>query len=81
MRKWILGVGLDHHDQHKRLTKGENFLLIGGSKETHEEMREKTIKLNEVLKKRGRTIDTASRKEIEAAAHKLKLYPIKKTTA
>jgi len=32
----MLGVGLDT-DGHKRVTQGENFALVGGSKDTHEE--------------------------------------------
>lgn len=46
----MLGLGLDGQDGHTRMTKGENFLLVGGSKNTHREMQEKTIKMNEHLK-------------------------------
>ncbi len=77
-KKWLLGVGFDHKDGHKRMTKSENFLLVGGSKETHEEMREKVIKLNEELKKRGKDLDHVNLKEFQDIAHALKLYPIKK---
>ena len=41
----MLGVGLDS-DGHKRLTTGPNFVLAGGSEETHEVMTEKAIKIN-----------------------------------
>ena len=40
----LLGMGLDNKDGHVRATKGENFRLYGGSKETHERMQEKAIK-------------------------------------
>ena len=76
--KWLFGVGLDNKDGHKRLTKSENFLLVGGSKETHEEMREKAIKLNEELTKRGKNLDRVSAKELEEIACQLDLYPIRK---
>ena len=74
----MLGVGLDSRDGHKRLTKSDNFLLIGGSKETHEEMIEKMMKFNEELQKRGKDLDHANFKELEEIAHRLKLYPIQK---
>ena len=77
----MLGVGLDHRDGHKRLTKSDNFLLIGGSKETHEEMREKMIKFNEELKKKGKDLDQANVKELEEIAHRLNLHPIRKRSS
>jgi len=49
----MLGVGLDS-DGHKRLTTGPNFLLAGGSQETHEVMTEKAIKINEKLAAKGK---------------------------
>ena len=55
----ILGVGLDS-DGHKRLTQGPNFALIGGSENTHEEMTEKAIKINEKLKQRGKQLPRMS---------------------
>ena len=48
----LVGVGLDS-DGHKRVTTGDNFALVGGSKETHEQMTEKAIKINEKLKAKG----------------------------
>jgi BMFP domain-containing protein YqiC len=68
----MLGVGLDS-DGHKRVTSGENFLLAGGSKETHEEMTEKAIKINEKLAKRGKQLDTVSREEFDDIAHEVGL--------
>jgi len=44
----LLGVGLDS-DGHKRITAGPNFALVGGTKDTHEQMTEKVIKINEKL--------------------------------
>lgn len=62
-RKLLLGLGLDCKDGHVRVTKGKNFALIGGSKETHEVMQEKAIKLNERLDKKQKTLDELSEKE------------------
>ena len=59
----LLGVGLDNKDGHKRLTKGENFAMIGGSEETHERMTETAIKFNEKLAKKGKTLRDLSPEE------------------
>ena len=59
----MLGVGLDNQDGQKRITKGENFVLIGGSEETHERMTETAIRVNEKLSARGKTLDTVERDE------------------
>jgi hypothetical protein len=63
----LLGVGLDS-DGHKRLTTGPNFALVGGSKETHEVMTEKAIKINEKLKAKGKGLDEVSRDEFDEIA-------------
>lgn len=59
----MLGVGLDNQDGQKRITKGENFVLVGGSEETHERMTETAIRVNEKLSARGKTLDTVERDE------------------
>ena len=68
----ILGVGLDS-DGHKRITTGENFALVGGSQETHEAMTEKTIKINEKLKSRGKQLETITREEFDDIANEVGL--------
>jgi hypothetical protein len=68
----ILGVGLDS-DGHKRVTTGPNFLLAGGSKETHEVMTEKTVKINEKLAAKGKTLNEVSREEFDDIAHSVGL--------
>jgi len=62
-KKKLLGVGLDAADEHVRITRGENFHLVGGSKDTHEQMQEKCIKMNEKLDARGKTLERLDRKE------------------
>lgn len=64
----MLGVGLDS-DGHKRVTTGSNFALVGGSQETHEEMTEKAIKINEKLIERGKTLDSVGEAEFDDIAH------------
>ncbi|HEU6448518.1 MAG TPA: hypothetical protein VFV23_08785 [Verrucomicrobiae bacterium] len=68
----MLGVGLDS-DGHKRITTGDNFALVGGSQETHEVMTEKTIKINEKLKARGKQLENVSREEFDDIAHEVGL--------
>jgi hypothetical protein len=63
----LLGVGLDS-DGHKRLTTGPNFALVGGSKETHEVMTEKAIKINEKLKAKGKALENVTSDEFDEIA-------------
>ena len=60
----MLGLGLDADDGHTRITKGDNFLLWGGSQETHGVMQETVIKINERLEKRGIRLEDAAPKEL-----------------
>ena len=60
----LLGIGLDATDQHKRITRGEGFSLVGGSEETHERMTETVIKTSEDLSRKGRTIADAHPEEL-----------------
>jgi hypothetical protein len=68
----LLGIGLDT-DGHKRITTGENFALVGGTRETHEAMTEKAIKINEKLKARGKHLEEVSHEEFEDIAHEVGL--------
>ena len=68
----MLGVGLDS-DGHKRITKGPNFGIVGGSQETHEMMTEKVIKINEKLRAKGKDLDSVSRAEFDDIAHEVGL--------
>lgn len=52
----LLGVGFDNQDEETRLTKGENYLLVGGSKQTHEIMQETAVRVNEQLEKKGKRL-------------------------
>ena len=69
----MLGVGLDS-DGHKRVTTGTNFALVGGSKETHEAMTEKAIKINEKLKERGQDLHQVSTAEFDDIAASVGLH-------
>ena len=64
----LLGVGLDS-DGHKRITAGPNFALVGGTKDTHEQMTEKVIKINEKLADRGKRLEEVGSEEFNDIAH------------
>ena len=71
-KAWMLGLGLDS-DGHKRLTTGPNFVLAGGSEETHEVMTEKAIKINEKLTAKGKQLEEVSHDEFNEIAHSVGL--------
>jgi hypothetical protein len=59
----LLGLGLDGDDGHTRLTRGENFVLYGGSQDTHARMQETAIKVNEHLTRRQKRLEDVSPRE------------------
>ena len=60
----LLGVGLDNQDGHKRITQSERFSVVGGSEETHQTLTETAIKTFETLDKKGKTLDTVEKEEL-----------------
>lgn len=68
----LLGIGLDKDDEQTRVTKGKNFLLWGGSKETHAVMRETALKINEHLDRRGKRLEDVSVKELRDICNEVK---------
>jgi hypothetical protein len=53
----LLGVAFDADDGETRLTRGKNFLLVGGTQETHSVLQETAIKINENLDRRGQRLE------------------------
>ena len=70
----LLGLGLDNDDGEKRVTKGHNFLLAGGSKQTHEQMQEKAIKFNEELDKRKKRLEDIGPDEFFDIADRIDMH-------
>jgi len=68
VRTGLLGLGLDGTDGHKRVTQGDDFLLVGGSHETHERMQDVVIRMCERVKRRGKTFGELSKDEFEDVA-------------
>ena len=67
----LLGVGMDNDDGQTRLTRGDNFVLVGGSQETHAIMQETAIKINENLDKRSKRLEDVSIGELRDICHEV----------
>jgi len=65
----LLGLGLDNEDGHTRLTRGKNFVLFGGSEQTHAVMQETAIKINEHLDRRQKRLEEVSVRELRDICH------------
>jgi len=61
----LLGLAFDNEDGETRLTKGSNFVLCGGSHDTHAVMQETAIKINETLDRRGKQLEEVSLEELQ----------------
>jgi hypothetical protein len=59
----LVGLAFDADDKHTRITKGENFRLLGGSEETHEKMTETAVKFNEKLSAKGKKLENIDKDE------------------
>lgn len=60
----LLGLGVDGTDGHRRVTRGEGFLLAGGSGDTHERMTGTVLRTVEDLGKKGRALASADPNEV-----------------
>jgi hypothetical protein len=60
----LIGIGLDNQDGHKRITKSEEFFLVGGSQETHERMQDVAIRVSESLKDKGKRLQDSCPEEV-----------------
>jgi len=69
----MVGLGLDS-DGHKRLTTGSNFVLMGGTQDTHDVMTEKVIKINEKLAAKGKQLEDVSSAEFDDIASSVGLH-------
>jgi hypothetical protein len=65
--RFLLGVGLDS-DGHVRATRGDDFVLVGGSEKTHGRMQENVEKFRSTLGKMGTDLQRASKEQVREAA-------------
>lgn len=62
----LFGLAFDNMDNHKRITTGENFYIVGGSANTHETLVEKVLEFNKIIEKYGKSLDDLSETEYHA---------------
>jgi hypothetical protein len=60
----LLGLAFDNADGLKRITRGKDFFLAGGSEESHGLMRDTIIKVTERLDERGLKLADVSIEEL-----------------
>jgi hypothetical protein len=53
LRAALIGFGFDSGDDQQRLTRGGQTLIVGGSAETHAELLETALRMEEELDRRG----------------------------
>jgi len=58
-------------DGHTRITKGDNYTLVGGTEHTHEIMQETAEKVNEHLKKKSKELSDLTSEELQDIAEKI----------
>ena len=68
----MVGLGMDS-DGHKRVTTGDNFVVAGGTQDTHDQMTETVVKINEKLTERGKCLNTVERTEFKDIAESVGL--------
>jgi hypothetical protein len=67
----LLGLACDNKDGHTRLTRGKNFVLCGGSHDTHSVMQETAVKINEHLDHQGKRLEDVSVRELRDICEKV----------
>ena len=68
----MVGLGMDS-DGHKRITTGKNFVGAGGTQDTHDQMTETVVKINEKLTERGKCLNTVDHTEFKDIAESVGL--------
>jgi len=53
LRAALIGFGFDSGDDQQRLTRGDQTLIVGGSAETHAELLETALRMEQELDRRG----------------------------
>lgn len=60
----LVGVRVDKGDGHTRVSRGEDFVAVGGTKEGHEHLRETVAEISDEVKRRGRSLVEVRREEL-----------------
>lgn len=62
-----MGLGLDQ-DGHARVTKGDDFVLMGGTESTHGTMQDHVLRFQDTLRKMGTDFQGATDDQVAEAA-------------
>ncbi|MFQ5964395.1 MAG: hypothetical protein ACE5KZ_08940 [Candidatus Scalinduaceae bacterium] len=68
----IWGIASNNEDNHKRITKGENFYLYGGSEDNHNNMIESVLEFNALITKYGKRLEDITESEYFEIVSKIK---------
>ena len=71
LRAALIGLGLDNADDQNRLTRGDQSLIFGGSAETHAEMQETALRMEQELNRRGLDLGDLDPAELAELAAKI----------
>jgi hypothetical protein len=69
-RAYLLGLIIEKDDGHKRITRAEQFTLVGGSEASHEAVTEGVTKTCEDLKRKGRELEETDPREVRELLQK-----------
>lgn len=59
----LVGVRTDKGDGHTRVSRGEDFMAVGGTKDAHEHLRETVAEISQEAKRRGRDLGEVRKEE------------------
>jgi len=60
----LVGVRTDRGDGHTRVSRGKDFVAVGGTKEGHEHLRETVAEIRQEVGRRGRSLGEVRREEL-----------------
>jgi len=70
--KGLIGLGFDGYDGRTRISRGPNFVIYGGSRETHQKMQQTALKFNKLVDERGKSIEQINRRELQEIVEEVK---------
>jgi hypothetical protein len=68
LRAALIGFGLDSGDDQQRLTRSDQTLIFGGSAETHAELQETALRIEQELDRQGRRLGDLNPAELAELA-------------
>jgi hypothetical protein len=71
LRAALIGFGLDDRDEHHRIITGAQYLLVGGSAETHAELLETMLRLDSELERLGQGLGDVTPTELAEIAWRI----------